>query len=237
MNNGYTKPINPKTILKNLTILYIEDEDEIRINLEKTLNLLFKSVISVSNAEDALDIFQNEKIDIILSDINLPNKSGIELIKDVRKIDSTIPTILLTAYTDKELLLEAVKLKLINYLTKPIEFDELFKELSNGALEIVNSGKYFLNFTDDIKYDAINHILYQDDIEIDLTNSERKLLELFISNQNKTISIQEIKNYIWEDEEKATDTAFKSLLNKLRKKVGNQTIKNVSGVGYHIVIE
>jgi len=235
MDNDYTSEIVLKKVLKNLVILYIEDEDEIRNNLEQTLQLIFKKVISTENAENALQLFHNNKVDIILSDINLPNKSGIDFIKDIRETNYTIPAILLTAYTDKEFLLEATQLKLINYLTKPIVFDELMETFLNAAKEIIRNGMYLLEFENNITYDVINSLLFENNIEQDLSTNERKLLELFINNQNRTVKTEEIKSYIWNDDEKATETALKSLLNKLRKKIGQNSIKNVSGIGYHLV--
>ncbi len=223
-------------LLKTFTLLYIEDEDNIRNNLVLTLNLIFKDVIAVANSEDALKIYKEKKIDIILSDINLPRMSGLDFSKIIRKENISIPIILLSAYTDTNFLLEAAKLKLISYLTKPINFDELLEAFKLGVDDIFRDNQSLIEFKNNISYNLSNSILYENDKEKDLTQSERKLLQLFIQRKNTTISIEEIKNYIWEDSYKATDSAFKSLLNKLRYKIGQESIKNVSGVGYRLVI-
>ena len=68
-----------------------------------------------------------------------------------------------------------------------------------------------------------------------LTASETKLLNFLVKNKHRTVSMQEIKNEIWDDPYDATDTAFKSLLHKLRAKIGKNSIKNVSGIGYFLV--
>ena len=227
--------LEDKNILKNLTLLYIEDEDNIRDSLCSTLKLIFKDVIDTSNAEEALEIFNKKAPDIILSDINLPKMSGIELTQIIRKVNTTVPIILLTAYTDTSILLDATKLKLINYLTKPVDFDELYQSFVDAIKDIKNLDNIKVLFADSIFYDIKSSILFENNIEKDLTSSERKLLEFFIKNKDRTLSIQEIKNHIWEDSDKASDSAFKSLLNKLRQKIGQNSIKNISGVGYRLV--
>ena len=99
-------------ILNNLNILYIEDEEIIKENIKKTLTLFCENIFDASNIEDAKIILQKYRIDIVITDINLPNENGIEFIKEFRKIDKKIPIIILSAYTDKNYLLEAIKLNL-----------------------------------------------------------------------------------------------------------------------------
>lgn len=224
-----------KHILSSLTIMYIEDENTIRLSVTQTLELIFKNVITFSNAEDAFIHFNNEKPDLILSDINLPNMSGIEFSKLIRKEDSSIPIILLTAYTNKEILLEATKLKLISYIVKPVVFDELYDAFKLATQDIVKNNNNVLIFTNNTRYDNQTKLLYLDDKEIHTTASENKLLEIFIKNLNKTLSTNEIKEHLWDDAYDATDSALKSVLSKLRSKIGKDSIKNVSGMGYYLV--
>ncbi len=219
----------------NLNILYIEDEINIRDNLTSTLQMIFKNVYSVENAELALDLYNSKDVDIILSDIGLPGMSGIDLVKIIRKDNKNIPIILLTAYTQTNILLEAIKLKLVNYLTKPITFDTLSNALLEAKNEILKSTPKVFEMANNIRYDINKKILSQNDKNLHITASEDKLLNIFIKNQKRTISTEELKNLIWDDSYYATDTAFKSLLNKLRKKIGANTIKNVSGIGYYLV--
>jgi DNA-binding NtrC family response regulator len=118
-----------QNILKNLTILYIEDDDFIRESVTKTLNLLCKDVIAIENCDDGYAIYRQVKPNIIISDIILNNISGIEFVQLIREENTTIPIILLTASIDTKNLLDAVKLKLINYLVKPVSFEILLDTL------------------------------------------------------------------------------------------------------------
>ena len=229
MNNNESKDI-----LKTCSILYVEDEDEIRINLTNTLNLIFDNVIAVSNAEDAIKSYNLKLPDIILSDISLPNMSGIDFVKLIREKDSTTPIILLTAHMETSILINAIKLKLVDYLTKPASFDELYTAFINSIKEMPSKNN-IINFTTNIQYNTILEKLYKNDKEEHLTKKEKLLLNSFINNKGKTLSIEVIKDLIWEDSYYVSDAAFKSLLNKLRVKIGKDTIQNISGVGYHLV--
>lgn len=112
-------------ILNSLNILYIEDEEKIKENVKSTLKLFCENIFDASNIKEANGLLYKYRIDIIISDINLPDKNGIEFIKELRRIDKKIPIIILSAYTNKDYLLEATKLKLADYLTKPIDLNSL----------------------------------------------------------------------------------------------------------------
>lgn len=226
-----------KNILHNLSILYIEDEENIRNNIVKTLKMLAKNVFACSNAEDALYKFQDNNIDIIISDINLPKMNGLELSKKIREEDENIPIILLTAHLDTEYLLHATKLKLIDYLIKPIDFDTINTILQKAAKEVVKNARYEVIFKNNSRYNIQKKCLYsEENREIQLTANEIELLEYMIQYNQRIISQEEIKSLIWEDPLEATDSALKNLLNKLRKKVGKESISNISGVGYKIIL-
>lgn len=225
-------------ILKNLNILYIEDEDNIRENVAKTLKLICKEVFEVENISKASELLNNKRIDIIISDINLGNDNGLDFVQELRKTDKTIPVILLSAYTDTKYLLKATKLKLVDYLTKPIDFKMLKNALTNCVQDIIDNSKYIISFPDNINYNVLQKKLFNTNKkeEITLTSKEVLLLDYLIKFNNRVVPHDELKNNIWEDIYDASDSALKNLLNKLRKKIGKETIVNISGVGFRIKI-
>ena len=227
---------NFSKILKNLNILYIEDEKNIRLNIKKTLELFCENVLDAENILNAKEILTTSRIDIIISDINLPDMSGIDFVKEIRISDKTIPIILLSAYTDKEFLLEATKLKLVDYLTKPINFKDLNNALQKCVEEILDNSRYIITFKNNIQYNVSHNCLIDNNEkeEIRLTNKELDLLNFLIKNNNRVCSAEELKSAIWDDYLEATDSALKNLLNKIRKKIGKESIINISGVGYKL---
>jgi len=223
-------------ILRTLNILYIEDEENIKQNVKKTLLLFSDNIFDTENIEGAKKILLEKRIDIVLSDINLPDKSGIDFIKELRKIDKKIPIIILSAYTHKDFLLEATKLKLIDYLTKPIDFKSLHQALNKCVDEILDNSRFIITFKNHMSYNVLQKKLIDTitNEESSLTLKELTLLEYLIENNNRIISTEELKRILWEDEFEATDSALKNLLNKLRKKMGKDSIINISGVGYRL---
>ncbi len=229
---------NNKEILKNLTILYIEDEYNIRENMNRTLKLFVKNVHACATAEDALEVIKSSCIDIVISDINLPGITGIELVKKIRSFDETIPIILLTAHMDTEYLFDATKLKLVDYLIKPIDFTMLQEALDKATSELMKQGRYEITFLNNTKYNLQKKELtcITSCQNLALTHKEILLLEFLLLNKERVVHTDELKDNIWEDAFEATDSALKNLLNKLRKKIGKESITNISGVGYRLIL-
>ena len=224
-----------KNKLNKLSIMYIEDEESIRENIVNILNMLFKDIYSFSNAEDALIQYDKIKPDIVLSDIGLDKMNGIDFIRNIRERGFNTPALLLSAYSDKNMLFEAMSLKLIDYLTKPITFTELLNAFKKCIKDIDESNKNELyEISDHVIYDINKQELHNKNEEVHLTHKEHLLLSTLLKNKHKILNIEELKNSIWEDAYNTSDGAFKTLLTKLRTKVGQDVIINVSGSGYYI---
>lgn len=114
-------------LLKKYTILYVEDDDVIRTELSSILENFFKSVKIASNGKEALRTYleNQDDIDIIVSDINMPELNGIEMIKKIREIKDNVPAIFTTAHSDSEFLIEAIKLRVKEYIVKPLDIKKL----------------------------------------------------------------------------------------------------------------
>ncbi|RXJ67098.1 transcriptional regulator [Halarcobacter ebronensis] len=222
-------------ILKKLTILYVEDEENIRDNITKVLKLMCDKIFATSNGLDALNIFNENHIDIILSDINLPKMSGLEFVSKIREGGKRTPAILLSAYTDTPYLLHATKLKLVDYLVKPLDFSQLKEALIKASQEIYDEGNFIIKLNNNTQYNISEKVVLKDGKSIKLTGKEIALIELLLKNRNHVVNTLEIKDVIWEDSYEATDSALKAVLNKLRNKIGKDAIKNISGIGYQII--
>ena len=124
-------------ILKEFNILYIEDDINLLKNSSDILEDFVKKIYPVTNTKDALETIKKHKIDVIVSDILLENENGIEFIKKLRdEYDIYTPVILTTAYTDTNYLLESIKLKIENYIIKPINIKELLNTIHDTVLPI-----------------------------------------------------------------------------------------------------
>ncbi|WP_419777118.1 response regulator transcription factor [Malaciobacter marinus] len=227
-----------KEILTSLTIAYVEDEKNIRENMSKTLNLLCNNCIDFQSAEELLNYYEKNSVHIIITDINLPNMNGIELIKKIREKDEKIPIILLTAYIETQYLFDAIKYKVVEYLPKPIDYETLIQALLKATKDLINNGNYMIKINEKLFFNVLNkELLTIDKEKIPLTPKELNLLNLFIKNKNKIVTYEEIKNQIWENSYEVTESAFKNLINKLRNKISKDSIVNISKIGYRLNIK
>jgi DNA-binding response OmpR family regulator len=216
---------------KNLKILFVEDEKSIRVSLKETIGDEFKSFTTASDGVDGLNKFLNNKFDLIISDISMPKMSGLEMIAEIKKISKDIPIILLSAYSDKDKLLQAIDIGVTKYLIKPIDPEELLETIlkiteQNQENEILQLKKSYF-------YDLNKNILYFKDKEIKLTKKELLFVTLLIKNRNKITSKEDIKKHIWNNKD-ADDTLLRTLVKRIRVKTDKELIENFPAIGYKI---
>ncbi len=119
-------------MLKKLSpyrVLYAEDDAGVRKNVYELLCLLFKEVYLATDGEEAYELFVKHKPDLIITDIKMPQLSGIDLAKKIRESDNKAHIIIITAYTEVDFMLEAIELSLLRYIVKPITEPKLFDAL------------------------------------------------------------------------------------------------------------
>ena len=162
--------------LKSLTILYVEDENLIRQNAVEYLSYYCDKIYEAQNGEEALKIYNNNKIDIIITDIKMPKMSGLNLAQTIRKNDKKIPILITTAHTDTNYLLKAVELQLIKYIVKPITSDKLNEGLQMALDTLNEPTDKLLKLDSKIQYDILNKSLFINNKLTKLTYNEQLLL-------------------------------------------------------------
>lgn len=125
-------------ILNQFNILYLEDDSDLLKHTTDILEDFVNNIYPVKTSKEAMDILLNKKVDVIISDILLEGENGIDFLKYIKnEKEINIPTILTTSHTDTKYLLEAIKLKVENYIIKPIKIKELLDTLYDVLLPIV----------------------------------------------------------------------------------------------------
>jgi len=120
-HKDFAKKMNP------YTLLYVEDDAEVREHIAEFLRRYYKSVYESDSAEEGLKLYEQYQPDILLLDINLGGMSGVELATLIRQKDEKIRIVISTAYTNKEFMLQAIELGLTRYLVKPLTNEDLVK--------------------------------------------------------------------------------------------------------------
>ena len=220
--------------MNKLSILYAEDNDILRFQYVKFLNTLFDTVYEAKDGKEALDIYTKKNPDILLLDINMPKVNGLEVAHEIRKKDEISKIIMLTSNSENEKLLEAIPLKLEQYLVKPIKLNELKSTLNSviEKLRVENSCTIILS--DNLIFCNKNNRVYENNKEIKLTKNEIKLIKLFLENRGYTLETVIIFNYIWDDLDYSM-TKLRSLINRLNSKLTNKLIQSEYGIGYKLI--
>ena len=219
--------------LKLLNVLYADDDEYLRLSTEKTLNLIVNKVIAVSNGLEALEKFRNERLDIIILDVRMGELSGIDVAQEIRKSNKEIPIIIISSYTDTEDLLSACRLKLIDYLCKPVEFKQLTDALFSALVHLKEKGLLVRKILDNVSYNYLSKCLVKNETITPLTKNEILVFELLLSQRGKLITYETFFNVL---EEEMSDGALKNLMLRLRKKIGeDRSIRNLSKIGYTLL--
>jgi len=224
-----------KEILKNYTILYVEDDDEVRKVAVEYLSRICKTVYEAENGKVALNLWRDKKPDIIITDISMPKMNGIDMARYIRAEDQKTPIIVATAYTDQDYLMKAVELQLVKYIVKPITKDKLMGALELSLQRMEDKSKFFLPLSTECSYNAFSKEILCDDKPVKLTKNELLFLDLLAFNTSRVVTYEEIEAQVWPYEGMSSD-AIRSLVRALRKKLPDDALENVSGVGYKLKV-
>lgn len=217
-----------------ITILIIEDDKLLNEGISFALKNEGYNILSAYNGEQAIKLLDNS-INLIILDINLPGKSGIEICKYIRKEMST-PIIFLTAKDTEEDIVNGFKVGGDDYITKPFSLP-ILKERIKAILNRVKTENHIYSFKD-IIFDFDKLCLTKNGVEIPITKVEVKLLELFIKNKGKVLTRAQILEKIWDiDGDFIDENTVNVNIRRLRTKIEDDPsnpafIKTVFGIGY-----
>jgi DNA-binding response OmpR family regulator len=214
--------------LSHTSVLYVEDEPGLRRNVGEMLGLLFGEVYLAENGIQALSLFQAQRPDLVITDLQMPQMGGMELVRTLRERGNETPIIILSAYTDTTDMLEAIELSLVRYIVKPITETKLADALEKFMLG--RRKKETIRLQEGWGIDFINHHILSPDGVLVLTKKESALLKLLLTKKS-LVTYEEIEARVWEGEYMSLN-ALRLLVKNLRKKLPKEMVKNIQGVGY-----
>ena len=218
-------------------ILVVDDDEGIRSLVKKYLNdkkYLVTTAISAENASEKIKIL---KFDLIILDIMMPGKSGLEFLSEHKKNINT-PIILLTARGEPNERIEGLEMGADDYLAKPFEPKELDLRIRNIINKTKqNNLKRIIKFQN-IKIDLNKQIIFQNNLEYKINNTEKIILKEMINNPGKIFAREEIGKLIDLDKERSIDV----IITRLRKKIeinpkNPKFLQTIRGSGYVLWIE
>lgn len=222
-----------------MKVFLVEDDISLNKALVSFFNLKNYQVESYFDGEKAFDSLSlNNLADIYIIDINLPGINGLDLIKQIRKIDTVVPIVVITASVEIETLEEAYSFGCSEYIKKPFNLRELeirIEKLSKSTLDKMIS----LKCSEDkskIEFDLKNGILHHNGNLVELQKKELRFLTILFKNYKFIVKTSDIEDYVWESEIKDV-YPLRQLVTKLRKKLPCNFVKTEVGIGYYIADE
>ena len=225
-------------LIEDISILVAEDESELREYLQEYLKIFFKRVYIAKCGEEGYEQYLQKKPDIILTDINMPKMDGLTMIKLIREADEETDIIIMSAHSEQDKLLQAIELKLVTYLIKPINSQKL-KDVLFKIVDRLRISKKRIYINDDIYWDKTSSTLWNSDKQISLKEKERMLFQLLCSKTNQAFTAEDIFNHIYggNTEKVFSEYAITSFIKRFRTKLPQDIIQNEYGIGYKIEIK
>ena len=218
-------------------ILVVDDDDGIRSLVKKFLNENNYLVTTADSAEDASDKIKIIKFDLIVLDIMMPGKNGLEFIEENKKNLDT-PIILLTAKGEAKERIEGLEVGADDYLPKPFEPKELILRIKNILDKTKKTEQKRIIEFENVKIDLNKLLIIRDQIEFKINNTEKTILKKMINSPGKTFSREDIGKLINLDKERSIDV----IITRLRKKIeidqkSPKFLQTIRGAGYVLWIE
>lgn len=241
--------LNSKELLvytRELSILFVEDVEDLRANTSEILKNFFKRVDTAANGEDALKKYKDYKnenstyYDIILSDIQMPRLNGVELVANIYNINSNQKVIILSAYDDSKYLLPLINLGIEQFIKKPIDYQNLLQVLLNASKNVKLSNKEnkdessIVKLNDSFMFNKENDLLTNNGTIVPITKYEIIFLQILSQNTGKIYSNEDITVH-YRSLSECLDTAnIRKLVSKLRKKLPDNCVESIYGIGYRL---
>jgi len=216
-------------------VLIVEDDAESNQNITSFLSGKFKKVLSAYDGLEGWQLYNDEIPDLIITDIEMPNMNGLELIQKIRLSDFTTPIIVISAYTHNEYLKKAIPLQLIDYVVKPLTFQKLRDVLDKFSLKdsFVHQ-RVNLDQIGDLIYDWDAKIAYVNRMRTYLTHKEIQMIELLLVYKGELLHYEEICDILYPDS-LDRHNAVKCIIRDIRKKIPSIPIETFPKMGYKLL--
>lgn len=208
-----------------MKILLLEDDKLLNKAIKEYLTIKGFNITSYFDGEDALNNIGG--YDLYLLDINTPTINGIDILKTINENSIHSKVIILSANINIEIIKEAYDYGCYDYLKKPFEIEELYFKIN----KIAKDHKNILQLNNELKFDTYNSILYSNDKTVALTKKELDFLKLLLKFKDQVVTYNQIEFDVYDNQSTSLVT-IRTLVKRLRQKVGKDNIKTVINVGY-----
>ena len=216
-----------------MKILLLEDEYSLRKSIKEVLEDEGYSIDDYGDGDRAMDAIFENSYDLLLLDVNVPGTNGLELLRQLKQSNVHIPTLFVTSMTEMDHLEQGYEAGCCDYIKKPFDMLELKLRVASALkISMLKAHEESILLPGGYEYDAKRFTLKHNNKEINLSKTEKMILELFIKHKNQVVTPDMIREYVWDD---YVDPAnIRVQINNLRKKLDSELIVNVRGLGYKL---
>ena len=219
---------------KNLNVLYVEDNDDVRNQTTKMLSAFFEHIDLAINGSEGFKLFKDKSYDIVITDIKMPEIDGMTLIKMIREINDSIPILILSAHDDKDFLLKSIDFNVEGYILKPYNLNQIAETIQKVLERNVDIfSKNSVNLIDGFSWQIESKSLVKNGEKVKLTGNEIKLFDAFVKSPNLSLSYNDIECEVFEDYN-FDNRRVRNLLSRLKKKTDVELFNSVYGFGYEL---
>lgn len=236
LNNDKLEYFNK--INSDFTALYVEDNDVLRKQTMKMLKSILPNIIECTNGTEGINLYNKYKnsdelkdFDLIITDIQMPYKNGLEMISNIRDLDIKIPIIIFSAYDKSDYFLEAIKIGINGYILKPYSLEQIadvlidcINKYNKENLIVLENGYIWSEFEGTLKNDKE---------VVKLSKNEIKLMDYLLSSNRSIKSSESIENYIFDDFI-SNNKRIRSLISRFNSKFEENIIESIYSEGYRL---
>lgn len=215
-----------------MRILVVEDEPQLAAQLTRALTRADHVVEALHDGEQGLAAAKKGGYDLIVLDVNLPKTDGFTVLRSLRDAHNHTRVLMLTARSEVGDRVIGLKSGADDYLTKPFAMDELLARIEVLGRRTATPDNVVLLEVADLRMDVIGHKLTRAGEAVALSPREFELLRIFMQEPGRTFSREEICERIWEREHEYDTRTVEIFIMRLRKKVADDLIQTIRGVGY-----
>lgn len=216
-----------------MKILLLEDELMLQRSIEEYILALGYEIDCFSDGLEAHKQLANNEYDLLLLDINVPNFTGLELLKDINIKDNFIPSIFISADTTIDTISDAFEEGAVDYLKKPFHLKELGLRIQKEVESIEKAKNLYIVLNKHYQYSSEKKILYYNKKTVALTKKQISILDCLCKNINTIVSLEMLRYDVWESEP-VSDATIRAEISRFRKTLKDDFIQNIKGVGYKV---
>jgi len=232
--------------MKHLSVLFVEDDEQLRTRILEILEEYFYRVDVAVDGIDALEKFKhyydvkNAYYDLVISDIQMPRMDGVELTAQLYALREEQPIIIISGHTETSYLLALINLGVAQFITKPIQYQEMLDTLYNVSAKINLAPKapikpsHILSLNTSVVWDKERHQLLDNGVDIALTKYEIYLMNVLTLKFEQVCSTDEILNHFFLHDIDIHSESLRGMMMRLRRKLPENSLTSIYGLGYRL---